>query len=165
MVTVVPGLRIGSVANRHQARRVVAKGVNCVVDLRPDTFDPVTWPDGIIFTRIAMPRDRSPSTHELLEAAAFVGSLMRFGNELLLHCENGLERAPMVACAVLLLQGCSMTEAKERLAACRPNADLRLDQLTVLRDLQAAWFKSFDTGSPELTGKRAENPSRQAARS
>jgi hypothetical protein len=67
-VTVVPGLRIGSLASRRQARRLVADGVNCVVDLRPNTLDPVKWPDRILFTRLAMPGDRSPSADELLEA-------------------------------------------------------------------------------------------------
>jgi hypothetical protein len=163
-VTVVPGLRIGSVASRRQARRLVADGVDCVVDLRPNTLDPVKWPDGILFTRLAMPGNRSPSADELLEAAAYVSALMLCGNELLLHCENGLERAPMVACAVLLLHGWSLTETRARLAACCPKADLRTDQLTALLDLDSARFVSPDAGGVELTGRHVDDSARQAAR-
>ena len=52
-----------------------------------------------------MGSERLPSADQLLEAASFVIVLMNLGNEVLVHCKNGLDRAPMVACAALILQG------------------------------------------------------------
>jgi hypothetical protein len=158
VVQVVPGLRIGSVSNAHQARRLVAEGVNCVADVRPEAYPAVSWPEGVCFTRIPMGSERLPSADQLLEAASFVIVLMNLGNEVLVHCKDGLDRAPMVACAVLVLQGTSLAEARERIGACRPEAAPRDDQLPLLRELEASRPAPFDDWGTELVGRHVEAP-------
>jgi protein-tyrosine phosphatase len=149
VVKVVPGLWIGSVSGRRQARRVVAKGVNCVVDLRPESFAPLPWPDGIIFTRIPLAGDRVPTNDELREAATVVTTLVRLGHEVLLHCESGLGLAPMVACAALILQSWSLAGARLRVTECCPSVSLREDRLATLAEFETRRVESVGHASRE----------------
>ena len=161
VVKVAPGLWVGSVSGRRQARRVVAKGVNCVVDLRPESFAPLSWPDGIIFTRIPLAGDRVPTTDELLEAATFITTLVRLGHEVLLHCESGLGLAPMVACAALILQSWSLAGARLRLTECCPSVTLREDQLAMLAEFETRRVESVGHASREVIGQHVDNSTRQ----
>jgi hypothetical protein len=152
VVQVVPGLRIGSLTSARQARRLMAEGINCVVDVRPEGDTALRWPEGVLFTRVPMGGERLPTVSQLLEAASFVVSLMSVGNEVLVHCRDGLDRAPVVACAALILQGSSVAEARQRIAACRGDAALREDQVPLLREIEAGLPTTVDGPAAELVG-------------
>lgn len=132
---VVPGLWIGSCPSRRQAHRLAADGINCAVDLRAEREAEWPWPDGVLLFAIPMIDHASPTVEELRTAAAAVADLVRQGNEVMVYCRAGLERSPTVVCAVLMLQGWSLTDAYRRVLACRPGTGPTEGQLATLRDL------------------------------
>jgi len=77
----------------------------------------------------------SPSLARLREVAEKVVELIRQGHEVLVHCRAGQERAPTVACAVLVLQGWTLSDAFRRVAEVRPMALPTSGQLEALRQL------------------------------
>lgn len=137
-VRVAPGLWVGSYPNRRQAHRLAAEGINCAVDLRTEREAESPWPDGVILYGLPMEDHGSPTVEELKSAAEAVAGLVRQGHEVLVHCRAGLERGPTVVCAVLLLQGWSLSEAYERVRECRPGAAPTDGQLAALRGMSEA---------------------------
>lgn len=135
-VEVIPGLRIGSCPSRRQARRLADDGVNCVVDLRAEAPHEPVWPQGFPTTRVALVDHGTPSVTELRDAAEEVRRLIGEGHQILLHCRMGLERAPTVAAATLMLQGWSFGEALDRVRSVRPRAMPTRGQLEALRGLE-----------------------------
>ena len=138
-VEIVPGLWIGSAPSPSQAAELVVNGVDAVVDLRAEEdARQVAWPDGVTVEVAAGLRDHgTPTIAELRDAATMVKTLMGHGCTVLVHCRAGLERAPTVACAVLVLQGWSLDEAYRRVTERRPQALPTDGQLASLRALAA----------------------------
>jgi protein-tyrosine phosphatase len=134
-VRVVPGLWLGSYPSRRQAHRLAAEGINCAVDLRAERELQSPWPDDVIVYGIPMEDHGSPTVEELREAATAVADLVRQGHEVLVHCRAGLERGPTVVCAVLVLQGWSLSQAYARVMQCRPGAAPTEGQLAALQGL------------------------------
>jgi protein-tyrosine phosphatase len=66
-----------------------------------------------------------------------VSDLVKEGNDVLVHCQAGVERTPTVVCAALVMMGWSLTEAYQRVLEVRPEAAPTDGQLAVLRALSA----------------------------
>jgi rhodanese-related sulfurtransferase len=136
-VQVIPGLWVGSVPDRHQAERLVAGGIDCVVDLRSEAPSERCWPDATLQRQVPLVDHGAPAPDELREAAQAVVDLMRQGREVLVHCRAGIERAPTVACAALVLMGWPLQDAHRRVIEARPDAAPTPGQLAALRELAA----------------------------
>jgi protein-tyrosine phosphatase len=108
-----------------------------VVDLRAER-DPgraTAWPDGVAVLVVPLEDHGAPSADELHFAGSIVAGLMGDGGTVLVHCHAGVERAPTVACAALVLQGWPLEEAYQRVVQARPSAlptDGQLAALTAL---------------------------------
>lgn len=137
-VEIVPGLWLGSAPSARQARDLHERGIEAVVDLRAERDgDAVVWPPEVE-VRVAQLRDHgTPYARQLEGAAAVVADLMAQGRTVLVHCHAGIERAPTVACAALLLQGWTLDAAYQRVITSRPRALPTEGQLAALRELQA----------------------------
>ena len=79
----------------------------------------------------------TPTIEALQGAATTVSDLVKQGHEVLVHCQAGVERAPTVVCAALVMMGWSLTEAYQRVLEVRPEAAPTDGQLAVLRALSA----------------------------
>ena len=136
---IVPGLWIGSAPSSVQVATLVSAGIDAVVDLRAED-DAVRrdWPDYIVVRIVALPDHGTPSRDELRAAGTAVSELMGEGHTVLVHCHAGVERAPTVACAALLLQGWSLEDAYRRVVDRRSLAAPTDGQLAALRTLVAA---------------------------
>lgn len=137
-VEVIPGLWLGSAPSVRQARDLSKRGIEAVVDLRAERdAGAVVWPPQVD-VRFAQLQDHgTPSAQELEDAAAIVSELMRQGRTVLVHCHAGLERAPTVACAALMLQGWSLEAAYQRVVESRPSVLPTEGQLAALTAMQA----------------------------
>ncbi|MCA1647623.1 MAG: phosphatase, partial [Chloroflexi bacterium] len=56
-----------------------------------------------------------------------------------LHCEHGVGRGPLMACAVLVAQGCSAPEALRLVRAARWQALPNDRQLAALLNFEKTW--------------------------
>ena len=136
---IVPGLWVGSAPSSVQVAAAVTAGIDAVVDLRAED-DAVrrAWPDYVAVEVVPLVDHGTPSLEALRDAAAAVSELMGAGRTVLVHCHAGIERAPTVACAALILQGWSLEDAYRRITEHRPAAAPTDGQLSSLRMLLAA---------------------------
>lgn len=135
----LPGLWLGSAPSQRQAERLRTRGIDAVVDLRAER-DPLgapAWPDDVVVRYAELEDHGAPSVDELRDAASIVADLMADGRTVLVHCHAGIERAPTVACAALVLQGWRMEDAYRRVVDARPQALPTDGQLGALRTLAA----------------------------
>ncbi len=137
-VEIVPGLWLGSTPTGRQARELAKRGIDAVVDLRAerDTAE-VIWPARVDVRYAPMQDHGSPSAQELEDAAATVAELLAQGRTVLVHCRAGLERAPTVACAALVVLGWGLDTAYQRVTERRQHSLPTDGQLAALRELQA----------------------------
>jgi protein-tyrosine phosphatase len=134
-VPVIPGLWMGSAPASRHASRLARDGIDCVVDLREEGPDIGHWPPQVLIRHVPLEDHGTPSLGELRDAAVTVSSLVRQGHVVLVHCHAGVERAPTVVSAALLLMGWSLTDAYQRVQEVRPEAAPTDGQLAVLRVL------------------------------
>ena len=136
---IVPGLWIGSAPSSFQVAALVSAGIDAVVDLRAED-DAVrrAWPDCVAVAIVPLVDHGTPPLDALRAAATAVSDLMGAGRTVLVHCHAGIERAPTVACAALVLQGWSLEDAYRRVTERRSMAAPTDGQLASLRTLFAA---------------------------
>ncbi|MBV8529065.1 MAG: dual specificity protein phosphatase family protein [Candidatus Dormibacteraeota bacterium] len=133
---IVPGLWVGSAPSSVQVAALVSAGIDAVVDLRAED-DAVrrTWPRHVAVYLEPLRDHGTPSIAELRRAAVALSDLTGSGRTVLVHCHAGVERAPTVACAALVLQGWSLEDAYRRVTEVRPVAAPTDGQLASVRAL------------------------------
>ena len=135
---IVPGLWVGSAPSSVQVAALVSAGIDAVVDLRAED-DAVrrAWPDYVAVQIVPLVDHGTPPFDALRAAATAVSEVMGDGRTVLVHCHAGVERAPTVACAALVLQGWSLEDAYRRVTERRAVAAPTDGQLASLRALLA----------------------------
>ena len=147
---VIPGLLVGSAPSARVARRLAKDGVTQVVDLRIDR--PIAdWPDGIAVSHHPLVEFQAPEVAALDEISSRVADLVTSGHTVYLHCREGIQRAPMVACAALMQMGWPLADAHRQVTARRTAADLSEEQFGVLKAL-AAGLRSATVTSGAAAG-------------
>lgn len=138
---VIPGLLVGSAPSSRVARTLANAGVTQVVDLRVDRPF-VDWPDEVYVSHHPLVEFEAPEVAELDEISSRVADLVSSGHTVYLHCREGIQRAPMVACATLMQMGWPLADAVRQVTTRRSTAALTEEQLGVLqllsRGLQSA---------------------------
>jgi protein-tyrosine phosphatase len=79
----------------------------------------------------------APDIEELCQTSTDVASLIQQGEIVYVHCRVGIQRAPLVACAVLIQLGWSLADAYRVVSSRRAVAAISEEQLDVLRKLAA----------------------------
>ena len=128
---------MGSAPSASSTARLTRDGIDCVVDLREKGTEIGNWPSKVLVRHIPLEDHGTPSIEELRVAAVTVSSLVKQGHDVLVHCQAGIERTPMIVCAVLLMMGWSLTDAYHRVLEVRPEAAPTDGQLAALRALAA----------------------------
>ena len=133
---IIPGLWIGSAPSSVRLAALLTAGIDAVVDLRAedDAVRPA-WPDYVAVEIVPLVDHGTPSPDALRHAAATVSELMGAGRTVLVHCHAGVERAPTVACAALVLQGWSLEDAYRRVTERRGSAAPTDRQIATVRTL------------------------------
>jgi hypothetical protein len=136
-VEVVPGLRMGAAPSRHAARKLARSGVTHAIDLRgrDDAAAATIWPEDVFTHSYPLDEYEAPDVAELRQVSSGVASLITQGEVVYIHCRAGIQRAPMVVCAVLLQMGWSLGDAYRVVSSRRAVAAMSEEQLAVLRKL------------------------------
>jgi protein-tyrosine phosphatase len=136
-VEVIPGLRMGAAPSRRAARRLARAGVTHAVDLRGhETAMAVTvWPEDVFTHSYPLTEYEAPDVAELRQVSIDVAGLIAQGEVVYVHCRAGIQRAPTVACAVLVQMGWSLADAYRVVSSRRTVAAMSEQQLAVLRQL------------------------------
>jgi len=151
---ITPQLAVGGAFRKRQIKRLKHRGVTAVVDCRSEASDD---PDALLEAGIQFLHvptlDRHGFTYEQLhEAVDWVLDHVGTGGRVFMHCEHGVGRGPLMACAVLVAQGYSAPEALRIVRQARWQALPNDRQLAALlkfeRDWKAQQRDTFPRGAP-----------------
>jgi Dual specificity phosphatase, catalytic domain len=137
-VEIIPGLHMGAAPSRRAARAIAAAGVSYAVDLRADvSVGSSPWPDTVQVFSCPLLEYEAPDLPALLGITRQIASLIDSGEIVYVHCRAGVQRAPMVACAVLVHMGWDLPDAFRLVSSRRGITAMNEAQLAVLRELSA----------------------------
>ncbi len=147
----IPGLYVGAAPSRRAARLMARKGITYAVDLRSDAGPDARWPATVRTSNYPLLEYEAPGVRALHEIGQRVAARINAGDGVYVHCRAGVQRAPMVACAVLLHLGWSLAAAYDLVSSRRTVTAMSEAQLTVLRELEGTLPKppSLDTAYGE----------------
>lgn len=89
------------------------QGIEAVVDLRSEHCDNVKLIEELCiqFLHVEIDDRYSPTPEQLEEIFHFVDPLLDSHKKVLIHCQNGCGRAPLVAAALLAKRGMAVADA------------------------------------------------------
>jgi predicted protein tyrosine phosphatase len=131
--------RIGILAAEH--------GIRAVVDLRAEDRDneETLRAAGIELLHLPTP-DLEPAIPEYLEkGVAFVRERIDRGEKVLIHCQHGIGRSPLLALCVLVDQGSAPLDALEHMKNCREAVSPSRSQY----EGWAAWLRARGIAPPD----------------
>ena len=138
---ITPQLAVGGAFRKRQIKRLSQRGVTAVVDCRLEAEDDSAALEaaGIDFLHVPTP-DRYGFTYAQMEQGVdWVLEHLAHGGRAFLHCEHGVGRGPLMACAVLVAQGYSAPQALRTLRSARWQALPNDRQLAALVDFEQTW--------------------------
>jgi hypothetical protein len=152
-VEIIPGLHMGAAPSRRAARAIAAAGVSYAVDLRADvSVGKSPWPDAVQVFSCPLLEYEAPDLAALLGITRQIAALIESGEIVYVHCRAGVQRAPMVACSVLVQMGWNLADAFRLVSSRRGVTAMNEPQLAVLREL-----------SEEVARERGSHVSERAA--
>ena len=150
---VTPQLAVGGAFRKRQIKQLKHRGVTAVVDCRLEAEDdPVALKQaGIEFLHLPT-LDRHGFTYvQMHEGVDWVLDHIANGGRAFLHCEHGVGRGPLMACAVLVAQGHTAPEALRIVRRGRWQALPNDRQLAALLNFEQEWNsreQSVRSGAP-----------------
>jgi len=138
---VTPQLAVGGAFRKRQIKRLRQRGVTAVVDCRMEAQDDPTAlaQASIDFLHVPTP-DRYGFTYgQMRDGVDWVLDHLGNGGRAFLHCEHGVGRGPLMACAVLVAQGYTAPEALRIVRSKRWQALPNDRQLAALLDFEDQW--------------------------
>jgi protein tyrosine phosphatase (PTP) superfamily phosphohydrolase (DUF442 family) len=140
---ITPQLAVGGAFRKRQIKRLKHRGVTAVVDCRLEAEDDAEAlkQAGIDFLHVPTP-DRYGFTYGQMEqGVGWVLDHLAGGGRAFLHCEHGVGRGPLMACAVLVGQGYGAPEALRIVRTARWQALPNDRQLAALLDFERMWHR------------------------
>src|SRR3984893_5361854 len=140
---VTPRLAVGGAFRTRQIKDLAVRGVTAVVDCRLEAQDDpeALAQAGIQFLHVPT-LDRHGFTYpQLQQGVDWVLEHIADGGRAFMHCEHGVGRGPLMACAVLVAQGYSAPEALRIVRSGRWQALPNDRQLAVLMNFEQEWRK------------------------
>jgi len=146
---VTPTLAVGGAFRKRQIKRLRQRGVTAVVDCRLEARDD---PDalkaaGIEFLHVPTTDRYGFTFAQMLEGVQWVLEHTAKGGRAFLHCEHGVGRGPLMACAVLVAQGQTAPEALSTVRSRRWQALPNDRQLEALLKFEQEWLALHPTRS------------------
>ena len=134
---VAPALYVGPQYRARGKRTLARAGITHIVNMRSE-FDDATHgltPQDAADRYCHLPTadDRAPAPAHLAQGAAFIREAIGGGGKVYIHCSAGVGRAPTMAAAYLMEQGCDMDAALELIRRARPFINLTPPQIQALR--------------------------------
>ena len=115
-------------------------GVNSVVDTRSEYCDDARalGKEGIELLHLPAPDTRPRSIEQLLVVAKWVQERLEAGKHVVIHCEHGVGRSVLLACAVLVYGGMHAQAALNLVQLRRWQASPNHSQIVRLREFEDA---------------------------
>jgi protein-tyrosine phosphatase len=141
---VTPQIAVGAAFPRQHIPQLRARGFTAVVDCREEARDDVQrLADGDIrFLHLPMRDHHAPSIELLAHGVEWIADhLARVDRaQVLVHCQEGIGRSPLLVACVLVGQGYSGSRALDLVRTSRPRVALTARQLQILLRFESAWL-------------------------
>ena len=147
-VEVIPGLHLGAAPSRRAARALTWSGVSYAIDLRTGGVRGSPWPESVQTFSCPLAEYEAPAPATLRAISRQIAALIAYGEIVYVHCRAGVQRAPTVACAVLMQMGWRLPDAFRLVGSRRSVAALSETQLKALKRTGATPVVARDPESP-----------------
>ncbi|MDQ3810421.1 MAG: dual specificity protein phosphatase family protein [Chloroflexota bacterium] len=140
---VTPQIAVGGAFHKRQIKGLRRRGVTAVVDCRLEASDDreALQAGGIELLHVPTPDRHGFTFEQMRHGVDWVLDHVGAGGRAFLHCEHGVGRGPLMACAVLVAQGHSAPEALRMVRAARWQALPNDRQLAALLAFEDTWRK------------------------
>ena len=120
------------------------QGINAVLDIRSERTDneELLKKHGMDYLRVKVDDTFSPSFDQLEMIMNFVEPLLARGLKVLIHCQNGAGRSPLVVVAVLVRQGMKTSDALQLIKDRHPKSGFTDNQQHFLDNELGKFLKS-----------------------
>ena len=117
---ITPHLHVGGQYRRRGWKRLAARGITAVVDMRIEFDDQEAGIAPPRYLYLPTVDDTAPSIEQLQEGVAFIAQEIAQGGGVFVHCGSGVGRAPTMAAAYLVHTGLTPEQAWARIREVRP---------------------------------------------
>lgn len=134
-------LAVGGAFRARQIPILKARGITAVVDCRSEARDDVQalHAAGMELLHLPAPDKYAMTYSQLHEGVDWVLAHLENGGRAFLHCEHGVGRGPLMACAILVAQGHTAVQALHIVRAGRWQAMPNDRQLKALLAFEEEW--------------------------
>jgi hypothetical protein len=138
---VTDALAVGGAPRTRDYRRLAALGVTAVVDARDEAVGDreALAKLGIRLLHLPTPDRYALSQHQLRQGTRWILDRLAEGGKVLIHCQHGVGRGPLLGSAVLIGQGLSAPEALRTLRSKRWQAAPNDRQIEALLMFEERW--------------------------
>lgn len=140
MSWITKNLAVGGRIRPEDIAAVARTGITHVVDTRSEHRDDIQAMAKEHIELLHLPtRDTQPlSVEQMMDGAQWVSERMKQGGRVLIHCEHGVGRSALLACAVLVYDGMNARDALLLVQQRRWQAAPNHRQIERLREFEAA---------------------------
>ena len=117
---ITPHLHVGGQYRRRGWRRLAARGITAVVNMRIEFDDDEAGIAPPRYLHLPTVDDEPPTLEQLDEGIAFIAEQVARGGGVYVHCGAGVGRAAAMAAAYLVSTGLTPNEAWARIREARP---------------------------------------------
>lgn len=136
-------LWVGEAPNKHRIEEFAKIGISAFIDLRSEDCDDQVFLNhlGIDFLHVDIDDTYPPTMDQLMEILQFADPILDAGRNILVHCQNGYGRSPLIVAAILIHRGMSTEEALKLLYQRHPLTTLMHKQEVFIRSLEEQLMK------------------------
>jgi protein tyrosine phosphatase (PTP) superfamily phosphohydrolase (DUF442 family) len=134
-------LAVGGAPRKRDYRRLAAAGITGVIDCRAETSDDedALRRAGIRFLRLPIKDRYAHSNEQLQSGVRWAVQQLEGDGKLLVHCQHGVGRAPLVAASILISQGLSAPEAIKTIRSRRWQSAPNDRQIEAILSFEEHW--------------------------
>lgn len=141
---VTPQLYVGSQFNASGKRLLEQRGISSCVNMRIERDDAAFGLALPQYLHLPTIDDDAPSFEHLEKGVDFISGIIKGGGKVYIHCGAGVGRAPTMAAAYLIAEGCTLEEALAKIRKVRPFITITPPQLDQLQKFQQHYRSKAD---------------------
>ncbi len=113
-------------------------GIDAIVDLRSEDQDDADLirQAKMEFFHVEVDDRYAPTRNQFDEILDFVNPLLNQDKKILIHCQNGYQRSPLLAITILIKRGMNVTDAKKLLKHRHPTSSFTPPQEEFIEKLK-----------------------------
>lgn len=132
-------IAVGPAFGKSELNEIRQMGIEAIIDVRSEYQDDAVLIRelGMRFFHVAVDDRYAPTQKQLESILDFVNPLLNQDKKILIHCQNGYGRSPLVAIAILIKRGMYAADAVRLLEDKHPVVNFTLQQQEFIYSLES----------------------------